>query len=85
MKISDDFETSNRTILEIIQDIINQVLSIINKKAHTYIYIYILYFSFDRVTVYFLAAVSPRLQILHFYSYNFLIQITLSVYFRLVT
>ena len=45
MKISDDFETNNRTVLEIIQDIINQVLSIINKKAihtHTHTHIYIL-------------------------------------------
>ena len=47
MKISDDFETSNKTVLEIIPDIINQVLSIINKKAihththtHTHTHIY---------------------------------------------
>ena len=51
MKISEDYETTNRTVLEIIRDIINQVLPIISMKT---VYIFILYFSFDRVIVYFL-------------------------------
>ena len=41
MKISEDYETTNKTVLEVIQDIINQVLSTISRKT---IYIYIVFF-----------------------------------------
>ena len=75
MHISDDYETTNRTVLEIIQDVIHQVPSI-NIKSHILQFI-------CRVTVYFLVTVYQTIQIHLFYSYNFLIQVTLSTYVSL--
>ena len=61
-------EATNKTLSEVIQGFINQVLSIINMKN-------IAYFLLGRLTVYFLVVAYQTLQV-HFYLYN--LQITSS-------